>query len=119
MKKLLFIFNIVCLFFLTLEQCYAKTTDTRKIELRIKAEKKDVRSIFPVNAWLDGQTVYISFYGQPEIVSVVITDMKGEVVVANTSRSPQTISIPVNKAGKYQIEIHVDSKVFTGAFNCF
>lgn len=116
MKKLFFIFNIVCLFFLTLEQCYAKTTNTREIELRIEAEKKGIRSMFPVNAWLDGQTVYISFYDQPQAVSVIITDMDEDVFVSTTFSYPQVITIPVCKAGKYQIEIHVDSKVYTGVF---
>lgn len=118
MKKLLFIFicSIVCSSFLTPERIYAKTADTQEIELLTETEKNDVRSIYPVHALLDGQTVYILFHDQPETASVAITNMEGEAILANTYPSPQTISIPFYKPGKYQIEIHLGSKVFTGTF---
>lgn len=106
----------MCSFFLTLEQSYAKTMDTREIRLKANQEKDDVRSIPSIYAWLDGQTVYISSYDQSKTVSVIITDMEEEVVVTNTYSSSQVISIPIDKVGKYQIEIHVDSKVYTGVF---
>ena len=118
MKKMLliFIYSIVCLFFLTSEWVYAKTMTIREIELLVEAEKKDVRSISSIRAWLDGQTVCISSNGQPKTVSVVITDMEEEVVFANTYSSSEAISIPICNVGKYQVEIHMDSKVFTGVF---
>lgn len=118
MKKnlLIFISSIVCLFFLTSEWMHAKTMNIREIELLIEAEKKDVRSIPSIRAWLDGQTLYISSHEQPEAVSVVITDMVGEAVVTNTYSSSQVISIPIDKVGKYQIEIRVDLKVYIGMF---
>ncbi len=118
MKKQLFILicSIVCSSFLISEQIYAKTMNTREIKLKANREKEDVRSIPPIYAWQDSQTVYISFYNHPQIVSVTIMDMTGEVIVTNTYQSPLRISILVYTKGKYQIEIHADSKIFTGMF---
>lgn len=116
MKKLLSIFIMVCLSFLILGQTNAKTMTDREILLQSEHDKADLRSLSSIHAYLDGQTVYISFYDQPKAVSVVITDIEEKIIVANTYSSPQGVSIPVCEIGKYQIEIHVDFKVYTGVF---
>lgn len=118
MKNLLFIIIsiLICLFCLISEQAYGRTMDISDIILRAKTENEDLRSIASVHAWLNDRTVYVGFYDVPQTVTILIISIEGEPIVANTYSSSQLISIPVNEVGKYQIEIHVDFKVYTGVF---
>lgn len=118
MKNLLFIIicSVICSFCLISEQAYGRTMDISDIILRAKIENEDLRSIASVDAWLNDRAVYVRFYDVPQTVTILITNIEGEPIMTNTYSSSQIISIPVNEEGKYQIEIHVDFKVYTGVF---
>lgn len=108
--------SMACLSFLIPEQTDAETITDREIQLQREHDKADLRSVFSIHAHLNGRTVYISSNDQYKIVSVVITDTKGDIVVADTYLSSQVISISVSEEGKYRIKIYVGAEVFTGGF---
>ena len=111
--------------------------DDRAIALRAKTESKEPRSLFPVSAWIDCPTVYVSFIENPDEATVVITNVESgvsfienpdeaTVVITNVESgesvtesyvTPETVAIPLElSAGSCEIEIYYDDKVFVGEF---
>ena len=96
----------------------AKVTDTRDIELRTKAGNKEFRSLPPVRAWIDNQTVYVLFLDLPSTATVVITNTENSEIQTMSFSFPQTVSILMSQesSGGYEIEISYEEKIFTGEF---
>ena len=69
--------------------------DTKDIELKTDTKKKDPRSILPVHAWLDNQTVYVSFTDIPSSATVIISDLIGGEQLIENYVSPTTVAIPL------------------------
>ena len=69
--------------------------DTKDIELEAKTKGKDSRSILPVRAWLDNQTVYVSFMDIPSSATVIISDLIGGEQLIENYVSPTTVTIPL------------------------
>jgi hypothetical protein len=70
--------------------------DTKDIEL--KGEKKgtkDQRTLLPICAWLDNQTVYVSFTDIPSSATVIISDLIGGEQLIENYVSPTTVTIPL------------------------
>ena len=119
MKRISFLFLItVCvLTFVSPFLLSAKVTDTREIELKTKYGDKELRSLPPVRAWIDNQTVYVSFLDSPETATVIITNVKNGESVTTSFSSPQTVFIPVShKDGVYEITVDYAGKSFIGEF---
>ena len=96
----------------------AKVTDQRDIELRTKAGNKELRSLPPVRAWIDNQTVYVLFLDLPSTATVVITNTENSEIQTMSFSFPQTVSILMSQesSGGYEIEISYEEKIFTGEF---
>ena len=91
--------------------------DDRAIALRAKTESKEPRSLFPVSAWIDCRTVYVSFIENPDEATVVITNVESGESVTESYVTPETVAIPLElSAGSCEIEIYYDDKVFVGEF---
>ena len=69
--------------------------DTKDIELEAKTKGKDSRSILPVRAWFDNQTVYVSFMDIPSSATVIISDLIGGEQLIENYVSPTTVTIPL------------------------
>lgn len=98
----------------------AKVTDTRGIELEAKKRgNEDQRSILPVRAWFDNQTVYVTFADLPVSATIVISGSNGEYVVESYT-APKTVSIvltPTTSFTSYEITISYGDKEFSGSFS--
>lgn len=120
MKKNYFLFLIIVwgLTFVSPVILSAKVTDTRDIELRTKAGNKELRSLPPVRAWIDNQTVYVLFLDLPSTATVVITNTENSEIQTMSFSFPQTVSILMSQesSGGYEIEISYEEKIFTGEF---
>ncbi|RHO63792.1 DUF3244 domain-containing protein [Parabacteroides sp. AF48-14] len=119
MKRISFLFLITAwvLTFVSPSLLSAKVTDTRDIELRAKYGDKDLRSLLPVRAWIDNQTVYVSFLDSPETATVIITNGENGESVTTSFSSLKTVLITLGDKGKYRIEINYGTEVFEGNFN--
>lgn len=118
LKKLILIFIYVLLATWTLpDLTFAKIMDSREIEIRAKEKKNDPRSLFPVRVWLDGKTVYVTFYELPSTATVTIIKMQNGNDMTTTYQSPQTISLFLDELGEYEIQISYSSKEFVGNFD--
>lgn len=119
MKRISFLFLITVwvLTFVSPSLLSAKVTDTREIELKTKYGDKELRSLLPVRAWIDNQTVYVSFLDSPETATVIITNVKNGESVTTSFSSSQTVFIPINNEnGTYEIQISYEEMVFTGKY---
>lgn len=118
LKKLVLIFIYVLLATWTLpDLAFAKIMDSREIEIRAKEEKNNPRSLFPVRAWVDGNTIYVTFYELPSTATVTIIKMQNGNDMTTTYQSPQTISLFLDELGEYEILISYNSKEFVGNFD--
>lgn len=96
---------------------FAKVTNSRDIEIRAKKETGgEPRSLVPVQAWVDENTVHVSLIEHSDAVTVTIASVDGRFFVKEIYQSPQTISIPIEEIGEFQIEISYGEKVFVGDF---
>lgn len=61
---------------------FSKTTDSREIDLRAKqSDQEALRSILPVRASLDGNTLLVEFFNSPQEVTVKISNLENQEVV--------------------------------------
>ena len=92
--------------------------DDRRIALRAKTTHGSTpRSLFPVSAWIDCRTVYVSFIENPDEATVVITNVESGESVTESYVTPETVAIPLElSAGSCEIEIYYDDKAFVGEF---
>lgn len=120
MKRISFLILIIVwvLTFVTPAIVFAKVADTRDIELRAKTGNRELRSLPPVRAWIDNQTVYVSFLDLPSTATVVITNTENSETQTMSFSFPQTVSIPISQESgeEYEIQISYDSKSFVGNF---
>ena len=118
LKKLMLIFVYVLLStWIMPDFAFAKVTNSRDIEIRAKKEKGgEPRSLVPVQAWVDENTVYVSLIEHSDAVTVTIASVDGSFFVKEIYQFPQTISIPIEEVGEFQIEISYGEKVFVGDF---
>lgn len=119
MKKNYFLFLIIVwgLTFVSPVMLSAKVTDTRDIELRTKTDNgNELRSLPPVRAWIDNQTVYVLFLDLPSIATVVITNVETGGSVTTSFSSQKMLSVSLEEKGKYRIDINYDSEFFEGNF---
>lgn len=116
MKKLIFIVISLFSVLAICDQVSAKVTDSREIELRAKIRQKDPRSISPVRAWIDNQTVYVSFLDLPSTATVVITNVETGGSVTKSLSFQKMLSVSLEEKGKYRIDINYDSEFFEGNF---
>ena len=118
LKKLMLIFVYVLLStWIIPDFAFAKVTNSRDIEIRAKKEKGgEPRSLVPVQAWVDENTVYVSLIEHSDAVTVTIASVDGSFFVKKIYQFPQTISIPIEEIGEFQIEISYGEKVFVGDF---
>lgn len=95
----------------------AKVMDTRNIELRTESDTdNELRSLLPVRAWIDGNTVYVSFLGSPAHTDISITSVKGGMCQIEAYSFPKVVTIPVTGTGMFKIEISYDNNLFVGNF---
>lgn len=120
MKKILLLVIFFCsVSFIHTESVFAKVADTKHIDLVGQTQDERLRSIFPVQAWLDGADVYVSFLDSPVKATVTITDAEGLLVEEVVAFSPQTIQVPISKeGGSYKIEIVYGDVCLYGQFEC-
>lgn len=117
LKKLILIFVYVLLSTCVMpDLVFAKVMDSRDIKIRAKTETNIPRSILPVRAYVDGQTVYVSFYELPEEATVTVVASQSGLAIKKVYQSPQAISISVEEVGEFQIEISYGPKAFIGDF---
>lgn len=118
LKKLMLIFVYVLLStWIIPDFAFAKVTNSRDIEVRAKEKTGgEPRSLVPVRAWVDENTVYVSLIEHSDVVTVTIASVDGCFFVKEIYQFPQTISIPIEEVGKFQIEISYGEKVFVGDF---
>ena len=118
LKKLMLIFVYVLLStWIIPDFAFAKVTNSRDIEVRAKEKTGgEPRSLVPVRAWVDENTVYVSLIEHSDAVTVTIASVDGSFFVKKIYQFPQTISIPIEEIGEFQIEISYGEKVFVGDF---
>ena len=118
LKKLMLIFVYVLLStWIIPDFAFAKVTNSRDIEVRAKEKTGgEPRSLVPVRAWVDENTVYISLIEHSDAVTVTIAWVDGSFFIKEIYQFPQTISIPIEEIGEFQIEISYGEKVFVGDF---
>lgn len=115
-ERLIFTF-VLCIMCVIPTLVLARTMDSRDIEMRAKkGEGSELRSIIPVRAWVDGKTVYVSFLENPEVAQITIVSKDSSFLIEEVYSSPQTISIPLESSGTFQIEIDYEEKAFVGNF---
>ena len=91
-------------------------------DIELEAKKRgneDQRSILPVRAWFDNQTVYVTFADLPVSATIVISGSNGEYVVESYT-APKTVSIvltPTTSFTSYEITISYGDKEFSGSFS--
>lgn len=101
---------------LSLNSVSAKVMNTRQIQIRAQTGSKDTRSMLPVQAWSENQTVYVTFLDMPNTATVTIVSTTGSYCRTEAYQSPETVSLTVGEAGTFEIEISYESKVYVGKF---
>lgn len=114
MKKVIILFACMLVAF----SGFSKVSNSRDIELHAEhANDEALRSILPVRALLDGNTIQIEFFGSFESVVVKITDATGKEVLTSAYSSPQLVQLQVNQgANDYTIEISYGETSLYGDF---
>lgn len=115
MRKTLFLFLCMIVGF----SAFSKTTDSREIELRARqADQEALRSMLPVRACLEENTVVVEFFNAPENVIITIKDAEGSEVITETYSSPELIQLPLTQhAGEYVVEITYGNTTLSGKFS--
>lgn len=96
-KKLLLVAFFCSAFFMHTESVFAKVADTKHIDLVGKTQDEHPYIIAPVQAYLDGMNVYVSFLDSPQKATVIIKDAEGLLVEEVLAFSLQTIQMSINK----------------------
>lgn len=114
MKKVIILF--VCMF--VTFSGFSKTSNSRDIHLRARdADQEALRSILPVRATLDENTIQIEFFDSPENVVVKITDATGKEILTSAYSSPRLVQLQVNQdVNDYVMEIIYDETCLYGEF---
>lgn len=97
---------------------FSKTTDSREIDLRAKqSDQEALRSILPVRASLDGNTLLVEFFNSPQEVTVKISNLENQEVVTEVYTFPKLIRLPITeKSGNYSLDIIYKDTHFSGEF---
>lgn len=119
MKNLsILILSIFSLMLGSAEQSFAKTANSKNIELHAESRDQPTRrSVLPVQARFDSTAVFVSFYNTPATVSVTIMDANGEVIQKEMYLSPERARFDIaNGSGSYVIEISYPDITYYGSF---
>lgn len=114
MRKTLFL--LLCM--LVSFSIFSKTTDSRDIELRARQSGQEaLRSILPVRAWLEGNSIWVEFLSLPGCAVVTIKGKDGSDVITKIYESPKLIQLPsIQQYGEYILEITYGDTILSGYF---
>lgn len=114
MKKAIILFVSMFFVFFT----FAKTQTSRDIHLRAKqAGQEALRSVLPVRAYLDRNTILVEFFESQENVVITIKDTSDKTVITETYDSPELVRLQLTPlSGEYLVEITYDNTCLTGEF---
>lgn len=103
MKKTVILFFCMLVTF----SAFSKVMDSRHIELQAKqAGSEALRSVIPISALLEGNTILLNFLNSPENVTVTVTDVEGNEIFVETYSSPLSAKFQVTRIpGNYTLEI--------------
>ena len=106
MRKTLFLFLCVLVGF----SAFSKTADSRDIELRARqSDQEALRSILPVRAWQEENTIWVEFFNSPESATITVKKSGGNEVFSKTFSSPEL-------SGEYVVEITYGDIILSGEF---
>lgn len=114
MQKTLFL--LLCMF--VGFSAFSKTTDSREIDLRAKqSDQEALRSILPVRAWQEENTIWVEFFNSPESAIITVKKSGGNEVFSKTFSSPELIQLPlIQLSGEYVVEITYGDIILSGEF---
>lgn len=97
---------------------FSKVLDTRDIYLKAKkANNGALRTITPVKAFLEGNTVFIKFLDSPDNVIITMKDSQGSEIATEVYKSPQFIQFQtLQLSGSYTLEITYADTCLYGDF---
>jgi hypothetical protein len=97
---------------------FSKTTNSRDIHLHARnSDQEALRSILPIKAVLDGNTIQIEFFNSPENVVVKIKEATGKEVFTYIYSSPRLVQIPINQGpDDYVVEVIYGETCLYGNF---
>lgn len=97
---------------------FSKVNNSKEIAFHARHENEEaLRSILPIRAILDGNTIQVEFFDSPESVFVKILDASGKAVVTEYCSSPQLLQLQVNQGNDYVIEIVYGEVCLYGNFS--
>ena len=107
MRKTLFLFLCVLVGF----SAFSKTADSRE------SDQEALRSILPVRAWQEENTIWVEFFNSPESATITVKKSGGNEVFSKAFSSPELIQLPlIQLSGEYVVEITYGDIILSGEF---
>lgn len=114
MKKRVILFLCMLVSF----SAFSKIMDSKHIRLEAsRAGAGALRSVIPVSALLEGNTILLNFLNSPENATVTVTDADGYKILEEAYSLPQIVKLQViHKQGNYTLEIVYEDTCLYGEF---
>lgn len=108
---------IVCSVFFFAYNVEGKTPGMHKDEIDWPQHgDPDVRSLSPIDGYVEDGTVVLYLYEKPEVAKVTIMDDAGSVVHESIVNRTEVVEIKVEGIGEYKIKVEYASSLYEGTF---